>query len=664
MTNKERIQAHNELLRKGIETAEGLPDAGGSVADPVIEPLEVTKNGLYAVPDGVDGYSPIMVNVPQTGGECEHEVYDLSVQASPDVRLKPKIEKPTDAQIDKFVNNSIALIADDVEALDGILALEYQVLPITDDIALPVVWFRTEMKDFRAYYVWQEDIEIGKMALASMGLDVSGITGEGWQLETDTGFRTLSVEELQQYDFYREDYYMIPYGDYYYSLFDISLYNKEPADIVAVRDGYVLETQDTLCEKDIYISHNPSRTVWVSSQDGMSVGEGLTEYDDLMYIDLEIVGDCPDHCVSVEGYAYNAGGNRRTSFYSTLGNEYRKQKLTVTSGYGIHLEAFDGFEFGEIYTNATILEQSETEVYISGLRHNTHIIVVAKDNGGGGSADEWIGDGNTHLWITLQDGRTSPMLGLCPKGTVTVDWGDGTTPDVLTGTNISTVKWTPTHEYAKAGDYVINLTVDGEMAFSGNQASNENAYILRHSSSSDVRNRIYQSALKKVEFGNGVTSIGNCAFRFCYALASVAIPDGVTSIGDYAFAGCGSLRGVDIPNSVTSIGSGAFSSCNSLASVVIPDGVTSIGTSAFASSSSVANVVVPAGVTSINNQFSGLSCVSYYDFTRHTAVPSLTNSSGFSGIPTDCEIRVPAALYDEWIAATNWSKYASYIVAV
>jgi hypothetical protein len=56
----------------------------------------------------------------------------------------------------------------------------------------------------------------------------------------------------------------------------------------------------------------------------------------------------------------------------------------------------------------------------------------------------------------------------------------------------------------------------------------------------------------------------------------------------------------------------------------------------------------------------------YYDFTSHTVVPTLANTNAFSNIPTDCEIRVPAALYDEWIAATNWSNstIASKIVAV
>jgi hypothetical protein len=53
-----------------------------------------------------------------------------------------------------------------------------------------------------------------------------------------------------------------------------------------------------------------------------------------------------------------------------------------------------------------------------------------------------------------------------------------------------------------------------------------------------------------------------------------------------------------------------------------------------------------------------------YDFTSHTSVPTLSNTDAFSGIPSDCVIKVPVALYDEWSTATNWSTYASQIVAV
>ena len=91
----------------------------------------------------------------------------------------------------------------------------------------------------------------------------------------------------------------------------------------------------------------------------------------------------------------------------------------------------------------------------------------------------------------------------------------------------------------------------------------------------------YLSQIKKAVILNGVTNIGNYAFRNCTNLTSVTIPDGVTSISDSAFSGCRSLTSVTIPDSVESIGISAFEGCSSLTSVTIPDGVTSIGMNAF-----------------------------------------------------------------------------------
>ena len=228
-------------------------------------------------------------------------------------------------------------------------------------------------------------------------------------------------------------------------------------------------------------------------------------------------------------------------------------------------------------------------------------------------------DGKTRIYITLHEGRTSPMLGCCPNGTVTVDWGDGTEPDVLTGTSTSVVKWTPNHEYAAPGNYVITLTVDGTMGFYGGSATNQYSGILRHSSGTDGRNRVYHTAVQKVEIGSGVTSIGASVFNSCTALASITIPGSVTSIDTYAFRNCAALASITIPDGVTSIGGYVFRDCYG---------------------------------------------VHYYDFSNHTAVPTLSSTNAFTGIAADCEIRVPAALAGEWKAATNWSTYADYIVGV
>ena len=102
-------------------------------------------------------------------------------------------------------------------------------------------------------------------------------------------------------------------------------------------------------------------------------------------------------------------------------------------------------------------------------------------------------DGKTRIYIRLEEGRTSPMLGVCPNGTVTVDWGDETTPDTLTGTSTTAVKWTPNHAYDTPGEYVIKLTVNGTMGFYGSLESL--GTILQYSSNYDSRNYAYKNSV-------------------------------------------------------------------------------------------------------------------------------------------------------------------------
>ena len=72
--------------------------------------------------------------------------------------------------------------------------------------------------------------------------------------------------------------------------------------------------------------------------------------------------------------------------------------------------------------------------------------------------------------------------------------------------------------------------------------------------------------------GDRVTTIGVCAFQYCYSLTSVVIPDSVTSIGNFAFSDCSALTSVTIPASVTIIDYDAFLCCDTLISVTIAEG--------------------------------------------------------------------------------------------
>ena len=221
-------------------------------------------------------------------------------------------------------------------------------------------------------------------------------------------------------------------------------------------------------------------------------------------------------------------------------------------------------------------------------------------------------DGKTRLYITIAaEGRMDVPLCFTQSvaDAVTIDWGDGSATETFSGTG----KVNTTHHYNAIGDYVISLDVaDGCTLGLG---SGYTSTCVMGGTGND--GRVYCNMLQRVEIGKGVKSISNGAFYYCYSLASVVIPQGVISIGSNAFYYCYSLASVVIPQGVTSISSYAFRYCYGMA---------------------------------------------FYDFSALEAVPTLSNANVFNSLPSDCKIIVPDALFDEWIAATNWSTYAANII--
>ena len=57
---------------------------------------------------------------------------------------------------------------------------------------------------------------------------------------------------------------------------------------------------------------------------------------------------------------------------------------------------------------------------------------------------------------------------------------------------------------------------------------------------------------------DGVTTIGECAFEYCFSLSKVVLPNTLTTINEEAFAACYSLKEITIPDSVTDITNSAF----------------------------------------------------------------------------------------------------------
>jgi hypothetical protein len=91
----------------------------------------------------------------------------------------------------------------------------------------------------------------------------------------------------------------------------------------------------------------------------------------------------------------------------------------------------------------------------------------------------------------------------------------------------------------------------------------------------------YLDKILTVVIGDGVTSIGDGAFRKCTGLISITIPNSLTSIGRSAFDGCSSITSITIPDGVTTISNGAFQNCRKLNYIKIPKSLKYILGNAF-----------------------------------------------------------------------------------
>ena len=218
--------------------------------------------------------------------------------------------------------------------------------------------------------------------------------------------------------------------------------------------------------------------------------------------------------------------------------------------------------------------------------------------------DVWVGqkyitdDGKSRIYVHFEESRHDPYLGVGVKGTVEIDWGDGSPTETLTGNSLTSVK-NAYHAYASGGDYVIKLgAVSVSYSFYG--ASNTPHILKLSTSASAYPSRVYSNAIKRIEMGRDA-GIGNYAFYGCFSLDSITIPDEVTSIGTYALNSCFALKSITIPDGVTSIGNYTLQNCYSLASVSIPEDTEVIASGIFQTCGSLTSITIPAGVTSIKN---------------------------------------------------------------
>jgi hypothetical protein len=119
-----------------------------------------------------------------------------------------------------------------------------------------------------------------------------------------------------------------------------------------------------------------------------------------------------------------------------------------------------------------------------------------------------------------------------------------------------------------------------------------------------------EDELIAVEIPEGITKIGNWAFRQVWNLSSVTLPSSLEEIGERCFNQCGKLTNLSIGSGskLKKIGALGFADCTLLSSFTIPDTIEVFGNGCFTGTSIQGGLHFPKTVSSIGSAaFMGLS---------------------------------------------------------
>ena len=297
-------------------------------------------------------------------------------------------------------------------------------------------------------------------------------------------------------------------------------------------------------------------------------------------------------------------------------------------------------------------------------------------------------DGKTRIYVRLTALHKTLAVNLGMNGTATVDWGDGSEPDTLTGTGGANVK-TPVHEYAAVGDYMISITVTGSANIPGVSKVPDTTKTLSSALLYETADNIgwaTTNLVKKIELGANI-SLGNYAFgqmsqmdeisipvhirtsvyifNKCEGLSCVVIPHGETNLDIACLAFTEALKVVPLPGTLTTLGASCLLETGVFKRILLPKAISVISSNGLSTNVFIQEFKAFGPLTRLNGQcFRNNRNCAVYDFTACTSVPILDGLKCFEGVPSNYEFRVPASLLSAWKSATNWAEYAPHIVGV
>lgn len=140
------------------------------------------------------------------------------------------------------------------------------------------------------------------------------------------------------------------------------------------------------------------------------------------------------------------------------------------------------------------------------------------------------------------------------------------------------------------------------------------------SETNETLKALIDRSITRIEFPDGITSIGVRAFSDCTNLLYANIPDSVTAIRANAFYGCTNLQEVILPSGLSVINAYTFYENYNLQTINMPSSLVRIETGVFVRCNSLTNITLPSGVQYIRNQAfydcSGLKTISIPNSTK------------------------------------------------
>ncbi len=130
----------------------------------------------------------------------------------------------------------------------------------------------------------------------------------------------------------------------------------------------------------------------------------------------------------------------------------------------------------------------------------------------------------------------------------------------------------------------------------------------------------FDHRIRNIIIEDGVTSIGEEAFRDFNNVESVSLCGTLTSIGYRAFENCAGLTELIIPDSVTELSTYAFRNCCNISELKLSDNITVLDDSVFEGCTSLKNIILPAKLeeiyTNSSHTFEGCINIESYDISE------------------------------------------------